>query len=270
MYNGIREVDVTEEELAKFYEKNLEYDLNPNQYLLLKRDGVIVDRWKADSTGKIVRLVKSKTFDSQLTGRVKSRNIRQELYMDLLESEVPLTLVSGNAGVGKTFIATCYAIQELEKKKYDKILFLRNNVPIEGVGELGLLPGDTNEKLKGFFAYVSDILSPFMFESMLSSGKIEISWLGDMRGRNIANAIVICSEAQNLTTSLTKMIISRMGDNTRLIFDYDLDQIDKKCFDKDSGMRAIIDSLVGNPLFGIVELVDVERSELAKLASLIK
>ena len=269
MYNGIREVDCTEQELAEFYEGKLKYDLLPNQYLLLKKHGDIVDKYKLDKEGKIQK-VKYRAFESSFMGKIKPRNTRQELYFDLLESDIPLTIVSSQAGCGKTFLATCFAIQELEKKKYDKILFLRNNIPIEGTGELGILPGDTYDKLKGYFGYVSDILNPFMFENLVTQGKVEIAWLGDMRGRNISNSIVLCSEAQNLTTALVKMIISRMGENTRLIFDLDFEQIDNKKFEKNNGMMSTIDSLSGNSMFGMIELIDVERSELAKLASLIK
>lgn len=269
MYNGIREVDCTEEELAEFYEGKLKYELVPNQYLIIKKDNVVVDKYKMDKDGKIQKL-KYKTIETLVMGKIKPRNVRQELYFDLLESDAPLTIVSSQAGCGKTFVATCFALQELDKKKYDKILFLRNNIPIEGTGELGILPGDTNSKLRGYFSYVSDILNAYMFESLITQGKIEIAWLGDMRGRNISNAIVLCSESQNLTTSLVKMIISRMGENTRLIFDLDFDQIDNKKYEKDNGMRSTIESLSGNPMFGMIELLDVERSELAKLASLIK
>ena len=270
MYNGIREVEVTEEELAQFYEGKIKYDLLPNQYLLLKLNGEYIStKYKLNKDGKVVE-VRYKKIESPLMGPVKPRNLRQELYFDLLNSEIPLTLVSSEAGCGKTWVATCYALQELEKNRYDKILFLRNNIPIADVGELGIVPGDANEKLKGYFAYISDILNPFMFETYLAQGKIEIAWLGDMRGRNISKSIVICSESQNLTTPLVKMIISRMGEGTRLIFDFDLEQIDNKKYDKDNGMRSMVDCLAGHPMFGIVELIDVERSALARLASLIK
>ena len=269
MYNGIREVDCTEEELAEFYEGKLKYELVPNQYLLIKKDGVIVDKYKMDKDGKIQK-VKYKVIESPIMGKVKPRNVKQELYFDLLESDIPLSIISGQAGCGKTFVATCFAIQELEKRKYDKILFLRNNIPIEGTGELGILPGDANSKLRGYFSYVADILNPFMFENLITQGKVEIAWLGDMRGRNISNAIVLCSESQNLTKSLVKMIVSRMGENTRLIFDLDWEQVDNKKYEKDSGMASAIESLSGNPMFGVAELDLVERSPLARLASLIK
>jgi PhoH-like ATPase len=90
-----------------------------------------------------------------------------------------------------------------------------------------------------------------------------------MRSRSISDSYILCNEAQNLTADLVRMIISRVGENSRLIFDFDISQIDKKAFEKDNGMVALNESLKGNALFGSVELNEVERSEVAKLASLI-
>ena len=240
-----------------------------NQYLAIKKDGSYIDKYKRDKNGKLEK-VKFKVIESSLMGKVKPRNFKQELYFDLLNSDVPLVSDGGVAGSGKTYLTTCYALQELEKRTYEKIVFIRNNVAIQGVPELGILPGDENQKLRRFFAYVSDILNPFMFETYLQQQKIETVWLGSMRGRSISNSLVICSESQNLSTELIKMIISRMGDGSRLFIDYDLEQIDHKTFQKDNGVTAMISSLQGNESFGLVTLDLVERSELAKLASLIK
>lgn len=241
----------------------------PNQYLAIKKNGDYIDKYKRTKDDKLEK-VKFKIIESSLMGKVKPRNFKQELYFDLLASDIPLIAVGGLAGSGKTFLTTCYALQELYKGTYDKIVFIRNNVSIQNVPELGILPGDENQKLRGYFSYVSDILNPFMFDSLIQQGKIEICWLGAMRGRSISNSIVICSEAQNLTTELVKMIITRMAEGSRLCFDYDLEQIDHKNFSKDNGMSTMINSLQGNNSFGLVTLDMVERSELAKLASLIK
>lgn len=269
MYTGIREIEPTEEELAQFYQGTINYEVLTNQYLAIKRNGDYIDKFKRDKNGKFEK-VKFKTIESSLMGKVKPRNFKQELYFDLINSDVPLVAVSGLAGSGKTFITTCYALQELDKRTYDKIVFIRNNVSIQNVPELGILPGDENQKLRGYFSYISDILNPFMFDSLIQQGKIETAWLGSMRGRSISNSIVICSEAQNLTTELVKMIISRMSDGSRLFFDFDSDQIDHKAFTKDNGMTSMINSLQGNESFGLVTLDMVERSPLAKLAALIK
>ncbi len=255
--------------MAEFYEGKINYDVLQNQYLAIKKDGDYVDKYKKDKNGKLEK-VKFKAIESSLMGKIKPRNFKQELYFDLLNSDVPLVAVGGVAGGGKTFLTTCYALQELEKKSYEKIVFIRNNVSIQNVPELGILPGDENQKLRGYFSYIADILNPFMFDTYLQSQKIEISWLGSMRGRSISNSLVICSESQNLTTELVKMIITRMGDGSRLFFDFDSEQIDNKAFVKDNGISNMINSLQGNPSFGMVTLDLVERSELARLASLIK
>jgi len=268
-YSGVKEVTLSDEDLALFYEDKLKFDLQENQYLVISHRDKMVERLKY-ADGKIKKVKQKPTISNKMLGTLRPRNLRQELYFDLLESNTPLTMVSSMAGCGKTFLATAYALQELEKGTYNKILFLRNNVPIEGIDNIGYLPGDIGDKLKGYFAYIADILTREMFDFLIAQNKIEIGWLGDMRGRSISDSIVICSESQNLSTSLAKMLISRMGDGTRLIFDFDFDQIDKKEFKKDNGMVSIINSLTGNPLVGMIELLEVERSPLAELASLIK
>jgi predicted ribonuclease YlaK len=86
----------------------------------------------------------------------------------------------------------------------------------------------------------------------------------------LSDSIILVSEAQNLTTSLIKTILFRVWENSTIIFDADLDQIDKKCFEKDNGIVGMVESLKGNKLFGMCELDVIERSEVAKLAGLIK
>ena len=87
---------------------------------------------------------------------------------------------------------------------------------------------------------------------------------------SISNAIILCNESQNLNTELIKMIITRVGEGTQIIFDFDLTQIDHKSFEKDNGMIAMTDALQGNQLFGMVELDSIERSAVARLAELIR
>ena len=106
--------------------------------------------------------------------------------------------------------------------------------------------------------------------NFLQQNKIQISYLGDMRSRSINNSIILCNESQNLNTELIKMIITRVGEDSRLILDFDLSQIDHKNFEKDNGMLAMLEGLQGNELFGAVELDRIERSAVARLAELIK
>lgn len=268
LYTGVKEVSLTDEELCDFYNGDLKIDLLLNEYLLIKnKDGEILDKYKKEKD-KVSKL-KYKSFDSQLLGKIKPRNQRQEILMDLLCSEAKLLSISGVAGAGKTYLTTAHAIQELQKENYRKIVIIRNNVNIPDVPELGILPGDTTEKLKQSCAFMGDIITDFFFDSFLRDGKIEICYLGNMRSRSISDSYILCNESQNLNTSLVKMIITRVGENSRLVFDFDLSQIDKKSFEKDNGMLAMNEALKGNELFGACELDLIERSEVAKLASLI-
>jgi PhoH-like ATPase len=242
-----------------------------NQYLVINDEtGKTVDKYRWDGT-KTVK-IKYKSLKSQVIDEVKPRsgNIRQELYMDLLQSDASLKVVFGSSGAGKSFMATAWALQELQKGNFQKLIVIKNNVIVDNVGDLGSVPGTEFEKLKQHCAFISDITSDFMFETMVQKGSIELAYLGTMRGRSLSSCVVLCSEAQNLTTKLVKMIVSRMGEKSVLIFDGDIDQIDKKAFEKDNGLMTMIESLKGNPLFGIVELEKIERSALARLAELIK
>jgi PhoH-like ATPase len=267
IYNGIKEVDLTDEELANFYSETLKVDALRNQYVLLKRNNEVVDKYRYDGS-KFIK-IKPKFIESQILGRIKSRNRGQDLAFDLLDTDIPLLSISGTAGSGKTFLSTAHALQEIQRGKYERIVIIRNDVTVLGVKDIGALPGDVTEKLRESVAYIGDIITDFMFDNMLMSNKISLAYLGTMRSRSISNAYILCNESQNLDVDLVKMIVSRVGENSRIVFDFDVSQIDKKNFEKNNGMVALNESLKGNKLFGAVELNEVERSEVAKLATLI-
>ena len=268
MYNGIKELELSEEELANFYDGSLKVDALTNQYLLIKFEGSIVDKFRYDGK-KFVKL-KYKSLESQILGDIKPRNMRQELYLDLLANDkIPVKAALGVAGSGKTFLATAYALQELQRGKYERMVIIRNGIKVQGVPDLGTLPGDATEKLKNSCLFMADIIGDFFFDSFLQSNKIQISYLGDMRSRSISNSIILCNESQNLNTELVKMIITRVAENSQLIMDFDLSQIDHKNFEKDNGMLSLLEGLKGNELFGAVELDRIERSAVARLAELL-
>lgn len=269
MYNGIKELELSEEELADFYDGSLKVDALKNQYLLIKFEDRVVDKFRYD--GQRFLKLKYKPLESQILGEIKPKNIRQELYLDLLlNDKVPVKASLGIAGSGKTFLATAYALQELQRGKYERLVIIRNGIKVQGVPDLGILPGDATEKQKNSCLFMADIIGDFFFDNFLQANKIQISYLGDMRSRSISNSIILCNESQNLNTELVKMIITRVGENSQLIMDFDLSQIDHKNFEKDNGMLSLLEGLKGNDLFGAVELDRIERSAVARLAELIK
>jgi len=269
LYNGIKTLELSEEELFDFYSGKLKVDALRNQYLLLKLEDKIVDKFRYDGS-KFIKL-KYKELRSQILGDIRPKNIRQELYMDLLcNDKIPVKAALGIAGSGKTFMASAYALQELQNGKYERMVIIRNGITVQGVPSLGTLPGDATEKLKNSCMFMADIIGDLFFDNLLQQNKIQISYLGDMRSRSISNSIILCNESQNLNTELIKMIITRVGENSQLILDFDLSQIDHKNFEKDNGMLSMLEGLQGNELFGAVELDRIERSAVAKLAELIK
>jgi PhoH-like ATPase len=270
MYNGLKDIVLSDEDLAKFYEGKYNIDgLLTNQYLVIRNSiGDYIDKYKFDGE-KLIK-VKAKAIDNNYLGKIKPLNIKQECYFDLLDSDVPVKLVTGGFGTGKSYLSTAWALQEIQKGKYDKLVIIRNNVDVLGVPSLGALPGTENDKLKPYCAFIGDIVSEELLDVLLSKRQIEIAYLGTMRGRSFQNCIILCSEAQNLTKEHVKLIIGRVAKGTTLIFDGDLQQKDKKTFENNNGLEALSESLKGNSLFGAITLDKVERSDVAQLAELIK
>jgi len=262
-----------EQEMSKLYQtknKDNELGLLENQYLLVKNeDGDIVDKYKW--TGEKLAEIKYKTIESEMLGRVKPRNAKQECYFDLLDDpKTKLKVCVGGKGVGKSYLAACWALSQVERGKFDKIIVAKNTYELDGVKPLGFTPGSLELKLLNHLLFLRDIVSKDGYDSLLQSEQIEVCHLGYLRGRSLKNAILWVSECQNLTKELIKTIISRAAEGTIIIFDGDIDQCDNRLFVKDSGLIAMSECLAGNKLYGMVQMDKCERSDLASLAELIK
>lgn len=160
------------------------------------------------------------------------RGPNQARYIDLLHDEGrDIIFATGPAGTGKTHLPSLYAIRELKDGGYKKIIITRPVIP--NGEELGFLPGDLNEKLAPWMIPVTDSftkagISKPEFESLIAKGIVELASLEHMRGRNLDNCFVIADEMQNATSSQLKMLITRIGEGTRMAITGDLDQRDRK------------------------------------------
>jgi PhoH-like ATPase len=269
LYNGIREYEFeNDEDLAAFYEGRLKIELAQNQYLLIKKDGNYIDKFFWDGTK--LQKVKWKPIESQYIETIRPLNIKQELYFHLLSTNIPCVSVSGVSGSGKSYISTAWAVQELLKGKYNKLVVIRNNIGVENVGELGAIPGDVNEKLRVHVAFLTDIISDIAFDMLINKNQIEVPYLGYLRSRSFSDSIILVNEAQNLSVAHIYMILTRVAKNTRIIFDHDVDQIDRKNLARDNGVEKMLESLKGHKLFGAVEFDRIERSEVAQMAELLR
>jgi len=196
---------------------------------------------------------------------IKPRNTRQALAIDLLlNDDIPVKALYGEAGTGKDMLIFNHA---LKKQQEDgcKIIWIGNSVLAKGTSEIGFLPGSLEEKLKGNFMVLSDILGgEFMLNHMIQAGDIAIEYVGNLRSRTFDNAYIIVGEAQNFTIEQLKLILGRVGENSVIAFNGDDNQADIS----NSGYRKFVETLKHSDLFGMVELKDVERSEIAKLSLL--
>jgi len=269
LYNGIKEITLNDENLALFYQGNYQIDMLENQYLLiLGSDGEVVDKLRYD--GSKFDKVKARKISSGFDADIKPLNVYQELWFDLLENDnIQCKSVYGKFGSGKTYIALCWSLGAINKNKYRKLVYIRNNVEVKDSNPIGYLPSDQNSKLKPWALPIADILGGEMaLNQYLLQDKIELCHLGFIRGRTFDNCILLVSECQNLTKEHIEVLISRCGKNTVIIFDGDKRQVDKMVFEKNSGLEVLTETLKGNKLFGVVQLCTTVRSQLAGLADL--
>lgn len=223
------------------------------------------------STDSIVHVKRQKAYG------IEPRNDEQAFALDLLlNPDIKLVSLTGTAGTGKTLLALAAALAQ--EQMYDQILLSRPVIPLKNQ-EMGFLPGDVKEKLGPYMLPLFDNLTVIKnafsstssqvvkIEEMLKREKLLISPLAYIRGRSLSNTFFIIDEAQNLTPHEVKTIITRAGEDTKLVFTGDIHQIDSPYLDMHSnGLTYLSEKLSGQELFAHVNLVHGERSELSELA----
>jgi PhoH-like ATPase len=273
IYKGYREVTLDEFEQANFYSCMInKWNLLENEYLILKDlEGNIIDKLKW--SGHKFENLNYKKIDSKYVGKVSPRNIQQELMLDLLQdNKTKVKVVTGGYGTGKDYLGLANFLHYLDKGKFEKIIWIRNNVEAltSETKQIGYLPGNLNEKLAVFADLVSDFLGGKLgFDMLINSGKLEIVHTGFLRGRDFRNSLIYCTESQNMTPSLIQLILSRISENSMIYFNGDIKQADAGIFKQNSGLNKMIEKFKGNENFGFVHLEKTERSKIAEMASLL-
>src|SRR5579859_5817001 len=196
--------------------------------------------------------------------RVRARTAAQDAYVRALK-RYTLVFSTGPAGTGKTWLAVAYAVQLFERKEVDRIILSR---PAVEAGErLGFLPGDMREKvdpyLRPIFDALFDLMDARIVERALQTTEIEIAPLTFMRGRTLTNAVIILDEAQNTTSMQMKMMLTRLGENSRMVVTGDPSQVDLPP-GQTSGLAEAVRLLDGVPGVAHVPFTsaDVIRHEL--------
>ena len=273
-YKGYIEVQLDDEHLASFY-NNKElyaelYNLKENQYLLIKDStNEVVDKY-CFQNGELRQVMFCK-LGGTFTGAIKPRNPQQVCLFDMLKDKTSkIKLVTGRFGSGKTLAMTNAALELIEKGKFDRIIWVRNNVSVKDAPDIGFLPGTELEKLKPFLGPLIDHAGgEDGVNKLLEDGKLVVIPLGHLRGRSLKNSIVFCSECENLTRQHIQLLMGRIDEGSQLWLDGDLKQRDKYIFEQSAGIERTVERLSGRKLFAYVHLEKSERSEVAAMADLL-
>ncbi|HRK52440.1 MAG TPA: PhoH family protein [Cyclobacteriaceae bacterium] len=243
-----------------------------NHYYIFKSGKKSVLAFYNSANGMVEQVEKRNAYG------IKPRNAEQAFAIHaVLKPEVKLVSIQGVAGTGKTLIALAAALEQ--KKEYRQIYLARPIVPLSNK-DIGFLPGDIKSKINPYMEPLWDNLKFIQSQygegdkeyskisEMINFEKLVITPLAYIRGRSLSNICFIVDEAQNLTPHEVKTIITRAGENTKIIFTGDIYQIDTPYLDSQSnGLSNLIDRLKDHELYAHITLEKGERSELANLAN---
>ena len=272
-YTGFKDIVLTNpNDINALYDPktNETFGCLENEYLIARDEKEeVIDLFKCKD-GRLAQ-VPYKAIESKFAGKIKPRNIQQKLGIDMLyDTDITIKILTGKFGTGKDLLMSSAAIDLIEKGYFDKLVYVRNNIEVKNSKPIGHLPGSSNEKLLPFAMCLADHVGGVDGLSyMIEKGIVEVVHLGFIRGRDIKNSIILCSEAENLTKEHIQLLIGRVGEGSSLWINGDFKQTDLAIFERNNGLMIAIDRLKGHPRFGYVELIKTERSETAAMADLL-
>ena len=270
-WTGMQELEVSTDELDQLYERGriehagaAELPCHTGLVLLSPR-GSGLGRVGAD---KQIRLVRGDRDAFGLHGRSAEQRIALDL---LLDPDVGILSLGGRAGTGKSALALCAGLESvMERRAQRKVLVFR---PLFAVGgqELGYLPGTEAEKMnpwgQAVFDTLSALVSSEVVDEVMDRGLLEVLPLTHIRGRSLHDAFVIVDEAQSLERNVLLTVLSRIGQNSKVVLTHDVAQRDNLRVGRHDGVAAVIEKLKGHPLFAHVTLTRSERSPIAALVT---
>jgi PhoH-like ATPase len=270
-WTGVRELSLSSEQMSTLYDAEeiavqeiADYPVNT---------GLIVSSDRGHALGRVVSegLVKLVRGDREVFG-VHGRSAEQRLAIDfLLNPEIGIVSLGGRAGTGKSALALCAALEAvLERRQHKKIMVFR---PLYAVGgqELGYLPGTESEKMnpwgQAVFDTLSALVSKEVVEHIQDRGILEVLPLTHIRGRSLHDSFVIVDEAQSLERNVLLTVLSRIGQNSKVVLTHDVAQRDNLRVGRHDGIASVIEALKGQSLFAHVTLTRSERSAISALVT---
>jgi PhoH-like ATPase len=270
-WTGMADLQLSEEQVGSLYSGDeLEVEEAENLpchtgLVIHSPRGSALARVNPDKTIKLVR------GDRDAFG-LRGRSAEQRVALDiLLDEQIGIVSLGGRAGTGKSALALCAGLEAtMERNRHKKVVVFR---PLYAVGgqELGYLPGSEAEKMSPWAQAVFDTLGAVVHgnvvDEVLARGMLEVLPLTHIRGRSLHDAFVIVDEAQSLERNVLLTVLSRIGQNSRVVLTHDVAQRDNLRVGRHDGVTAVIEALKGHPIFAHVTLTRSERSPIAEVVT---
>ena len=270
-WTGLAEIKISSEQMNDLYDNEVVAIEETKEMPV--NTGLVISSDRGQCLGRVTRggqvhLVRG---DRDVFG-VHGRSSEQKLAIDLLlDSDVGIVSLGGRAGTGKSALALCAALEAvMERRAHKKIMVFR---PIYAVGgqDIGFLPGTEGEKMnpwgQAIFDTLGALVSKEVVNHVVERGILEVLPLTHIRGRSLHDAFVIVDEAQSLERNVLLTVLSRIGQNSKVVLTHDVAQRDNLRVGRHDGIAAVIEALKGQDLFGHMTLQRSERSAIAALVT---
>ena len=270
-WTGIIEINVGHQVIDELYSSD--YAEHEEAHIAPVHTGVVLHSEKGSALARVtgdkrLQLVRGDRNAFGLHGRSAEQRIALDL---LLDESIGIVSLGGRAGTGKSALALCAGLEAvMEKRLHKKVVIFRPLYPVGGQ-ELGYLPGSEGEKMSPWAQAVFDTLgalvSQDVIDEILDRGLVEVLPLTHIRGRSLHDSFVIVDEAQSLERGVLLTVLSRIGQNSRVILTHDVAQRDNLRVGRHDGVVAVVETLKGHPLFAHITLTRSERSPIAALVT---
>ena len=276
-YTGMVQAELTESEMAALWADNgldVEDLATPGDLATQPvHTGVVMHSPRGSALGRMTRdgEIAVVRGDREVFG-VRGRSAEQRVAIEhLLDPGIGIVSLGGRAGTGKSALALCAGLEAVvERQEYRKVMVFR---PLYAVGgqELGYLPGSETEKMnpwaEAVFDTLGSVVKPEVVDEIIARDQLEVLPLTHIRGRSFHDAFVIVDEAQSLERNVLLTVLSRVGQNSKVVLTHDVAQRDNLRVGRHDGVVAVIEALKGNDLFAHVTLQRSERSAIAALVT---
>ncbi|SDN68811.1 PhoH-like ATPase [Actinomyces ruminicola] len=279
IYSGMTAVSVTEEEVSRLWDDGVldlaglaDEEAADDVAAQPTHTGVVVSSPRGSALATVVDGTLRLVDPAREVFGVRGRSAEQRIAIDhLLNPDIGIVSLGGRAGTGKSALALSAGLDAVvNRREHRKVMVFR---PLYAVGgqTLGYLPGDSAEKMSPWGDAVFDTLSSVVptdrIERIVAAGQLEVLPLTHVRGRSLHDAFVIVDEAQSLERNVLLTVLSRIGQNSKVVLTHDVAQRDNLRVGRWDGVVSVVESLKDRDLFAHVDLVRTERSEIAELVT---